>query len=204
MRGEDIRCIDEHTFDRNLLSGRLAIDAGCRGWLFSIAMKGFGCETLALDIENFYPDVHEGIHFQNVALWDKPEYIDAHFFGNGTANFLKGINGVPYNGPDRPSETKQVRAFTLKNVIEWCNCKEIDILKCDIEGSEYGVLMNITEDLLPRQISCEFHPHCHTELHDKMYVKVLEHLAKWYDISFHSQYPQYPSMDTLFTLRDAE
>jgi|SRR6478736_66165 len=199
---KDLRCIDEHTFDRGLLSGKLAIDAGCRGWLFSMAMRDFGCETLALDIENFYPNIPEGIHYQNAALWDKGEFIDAYFFGNGTANFIKGVNETPYNGPDRPCETKMVRAFPLNHIIKWCKCQEIDILKTDIEGSEYGVLMNITKDLLPRQISCEFHPHCHTELHNRWFDTVLAHLSLWYDVSFHSNYTQYPSLDTLFIRRD--
>lgn len=194
--------IDEHTFNEKLLIGKLVIDAGCRGFRFSEALADLGCPVLALDIEDFNRKNDGRVWFKHAALWNKTEPIEVHRFGDGSANFAKGLNGIPYNGPDRPCVTETIQAYTLDYVLGMTSSTEIDLLKLDIEGSEYGVLMTIAPGLLPRQITCEFHPHCHPELDLKMFQSVMDHLLQWYGVSFHSQYPAYPTLDTLFTRQD--
>jgi len=193
-------CIDEHTFNEKLLSGGWVIDAGCRGWKFAIELQKLGHSVYCLDIEDFSNEIPQGIYYQNAALGYMNGMAKAHFFGNGTANFIAGINGIPYNGPDRPCETKEVECINLDTIYEFISKINLDILKLDIEGSEYGILESI--EPWPKQITVEFHPHCHVEEHNNRYHRVLDHLSKWYDVSFHSQYPQYPSLDTLFIRRD--
>jgi len=194
--------IDEHTFDEKLLTGKLVIDAGCRGFKFSEALADLGCPVLAMDIEDFGRKNDGRIWFTHGALWRSTEPIEVHRFGDGSANFAKGLNGIPYNGPDRPCVTEEIQGFSLEHMLERTTSTEIDLLKLDIEGSEYGVLMTIGPGLLPRQITCEFHPHCHPELHNREYSTVLEHLLHWYGVSYHSNYPAYPALDTLFIRQD--
>jgi len=78
---------------------------------------------------------------------------------------------------------------------------DIDLLKLDIEGAEYEILENL--EPIPKQISCEFHEHCHTELH-KLYIdKVLEHLCKHYHMNLYiREWPRYLFMDCLFIRKD--
>jgi len=194
--------IDEHTFNEKLLIGKLVIDAGARGFKFSEALADLGCPVLAMDVENFDRKNDGRIWFIHGALWDKTEPIEVHRFGNGTANFVKGLNGIPYNGPDRPCITETVQAYSLEHVVYMTTSKIIDLLKLDVEASEYRILLNIQANLLPRQITAETHRHVNKELHDEQWPIVIRHLAQWYEVSRHSIYPDYPDMDTLYIRRD--
>lgn len=53
----------------------------------------------------------------------------------------------------------KIKTITLDKIIEENNIDFIDILKMDIEGTEYEVLKNLSEDTLKKigQITCEFH-----------------------------------------------
>lgn len=190
--------IDGHTFDEGLLSGGWVIDAGCRFWRMTDFMQIAGEKVYALDIEEFY-DIPDNVIFKRAALLAERSEVEAHYFGDGTGNFVKGVNEQPYNGPDRPCETKKVLAITLKDIYEEIGT-DIDLLKLDIEGSEYKILANL--ESIPKQITVEFHQHCHEILHNKWIGKVLEHMAKNYEIKLFSDMPRYPYMDCLFIRKD--
>lgn len=187
-------CIDEHTFDEKLLTGGWVLDIGCRWWHFSTGLKSMGEQVLALDIEDF-KDVPEDIRFINAALWINNDPIEAHFFGNGSANFLKGLNGIPYNGPDRPCETRYVKSVTLENLYTHIG-ENIDLLKLDCEAAEYFILDGMRP--VPRQLSIEYHEHCAPDRHHELFDKVHSHLLKFYEATFHSKYDRYKYMDTLY------
>ncbi len=55
-----------------------------------------------------------------------------------------------------------VPAMTLKDLMSHIGVASVDVLKLDIEGAEYGVLANTSEDLLAGigQMIVEFHHHC--------------------------------------------
>jgi len=134
-----MRTIDGHTFDEKLLTGGWVIDAGCRGFLFSMEMREIGIDVYALDIEDFDGSSYFTKH---AALMATAGEVEAHYFDNGTGNFVKGINEQPYNGPDRPCETLKVPAITLQDIYNEIGTN-IDLLKLDIEGSEYEILASL-------------------------------------------------------------
>jgi hypothetical protein len=49
-----------------------------------------------------------------------------------------------------------------------------------VESSEYFILSDPYFQPTPKQISVEFHMHCHRALHDQYYDKCMESLLKWY------------------------
>src|SRR5687767_2313615 len=109
--------IDGHTFDETLLTGSWVIDAGCRGLSFSkkLYLDPLGCHVYSMDIEDFsnehdiaYCDI-----FKQAALTNYTGQTECYLFGNGTGNFIKGINGVPGNTEDRPVQTITVPTITL-------------------------------------------------------------------------------------------
>lgn len=191
--------IDGHTFDETLLKGGWVIDAGCRGWKFSKTLQQLGCKVLALDIEKF-DDVPDGIEFWHGGLSNVTAYTEAHYFGDGTANFLKGLHGVPSNTPERPCETKPVQLWSLDSIYDSIGCADIDVLKLDVEMSEYQILPNIA--FFPRQISVEFHQHVNEELHRKSIDGIIEHLCKYYKCILHIDEARYKYMDCLFIRKD--
>ncbi len=174
------KVIEEHSIDVDLLTGGWVIDAGCRGWKFSNAMKELGEKVYALDIEDMYPP--EGIIFERKAL--------SHYGGSTTVFLVGDKNGahtgdVSYVGTRKGS----VDCITLQTIKEKLD-GEIDVLKLDIEGSEYFLL---TENFIPiaKQISIEFHEHCFKSLHDRLFFKCIKSLQEYYHIAYLERMPMH-------------
>lgn len=210
-----MRTIDGHTFDEKLLTGGWVIDAGARGFNFTEALLGMECDVISIDIERLtIPNIlTEAIpsknadrpytrwNFKHAALMAKSGEYEAHYFGNGTGNFIKGINEQPYNGEDRPCETKKVKAITLQDIYDEIGT-DIDLLKLDIEGAEMEILANL--EPIPKQVTVEFHQHCHLDHFNQWIGKVLEHMSKHYQLTQSPcvDWPQYKYMDCLFIRKD--
>lgn len=195
--------IDQHTFIPGLLKhGGWAIDAGCRGFSFSKELMDFGCKVYAIDIDNVFKP-HDIIYFnkfKQAALTNFTGQTECYLFGNGTGNFIKGINGEPGHSEDRPVQKITVPAITLQDIYNEIGT-DIDILKLDIEGAEYAILENI--EPIPKQITVEFHEHCHKTLHDKYIDKIMRHLCKDYHCNLYiREWWQYKYMDCLFIRKD--
>lgn len=193
--------IDGHTFNEDLLSGGWVIDSGCRGFNFSKATKDLGNRVYAIDIDSIFRP-HDIIYFDNfkqAALSHRSGDTEAYLFGNGTANFVKGVNMEPGNSEDRPVEKITVPCITLQDIYNEIGT-DIDLLKLDIEGSEYEILLDI--EPIPKQITVEFHEHCHSHLHYAYFKKVLEHLCKYYHFHAFNLEPRYHYMDCLFIRKD--
>lgn len=195
--------IEGHTFDRELFSSGWIIDAGARRFTFH---RMLGCNpVVSLDIEDLgappsrmssFPG-----YFRQSALMHKSGKVKGYFFGDGSANFIEGVNETPYNGPDRPCEEKQIDAITLSDVYEFTGYN-IDLLKLDIEGSEYEILANL--EPIPRQVTVEMHQHCHEKKHNEWIDRVLAHMEKHYQLFLFpdKDWPQYKYMDCLFIRKD--
>lgn len=201
--------VDGHTFFPGLLTDHgWVIDAGCRGFKLPeylevqkprISYKDFNYQTYCLDIEHFEKPELVTV-FKQAALTNYTGQTECYLFGNGTGNFIKGINGVPGNTEDRPVQTITVPTITLQDIYKEIGT-DIDLLKLDIEGAEYLVLENI--DPIPRQITVEFHEHCHPDLHKAYFDMVFERLCKYYHCNLHiREWPQYKFMDCLFIRKD--
>lgn len=199
--------IDGHTFDEELLTGGWVIDAGCRGFLFTNELFEHRSNVCALDIEDFSNSesvsvvgkIYHEYKFKQAALTHYTGEVDAYFFGNGTGNFIRPVNQAPGNTPDRPCEMKTVKAITLDDIYKEIGT-DIDLLKMDIEGSEYEVMIKM--EPIPKQITVETHQHCHPHLHDKYWNQILERMSKWYHIHLFNIEPRYHFMDCLFIRKD--
>jgi hypothetical protein len=165
----NIQTIAEHSVDLDLLSGGICIDAGCRGFQFSEAMRDLGCEVIAMDLEDMEPENPEGILFMKRALMVEPGeyyYVDTK---DQQAKFISNT-GIRVDGVGIHCLYAELRE----------QGKEIDVLKLDVEGTEYFLLSDPHFEPAPKQLSIEFHMHCHRALHDQYYNKCMENLLKWY------------------------
>jgi hypothetical protein len=176
----NIQVIHEHSVDVDLLTGGICIDVGCRGFAFSKVMKELGCNVVGFDLEAMTPP--DGVEFMKMAV-------------------------STYNGTAKYADTKDAQA---KHLSEWGTVEvpvielnliyrklhdyaghvflfppqlkntAVDVLKIDAEGEEYRILSDPEFKPIPRQISVEFHMHCHRSLHDQYYDKCMENLLKHY------------------------
>jgi FkbM family methyltransferase len=192
--------IDGHTYDEKLLTGGWVIDAGCRYWRMTDYMFLSGEKVFALDIEDFSNDIPTGVIYKHAALMPKSGQVEAHYFGDGSGNFVKGLNDQPYDGPDRPCETKKVNSITLQDIYNEIGTN-IDLLKLDIELGEYDILKDL--EPIPRQCTVEFHEHVNKKYHQEMINEVLLHMGKHYHMNLYVRdWPLYLFMDCLFIRKD--
>ncbi len=205
------KTIDGHTFCSDLLTSEgWIIDIGCRGFELEkwaaenkprLQHEDFNYNTYCVDIEDMpVPEGNIVTVFKHAALSITNGKTEAFYFGNGTGNFIKGINETPGDLPDRPLEIRTVDTITLDYIYEQIGTN-IDLLKLDAEGVEYFVLQDFKP--IPKMLSVETHEHCHGHLHSKYWDSIFEALSKDYHCNLYiREWPRYKFMDCLFIRKD--
>lgn len=162
----NIQTIHEHSVDLDLLSGGICIDAGCRGFQFSEAMRDLGLRVVAFDIEDMVAP--QGVAFYKMAIMNytgKTKFVQTNDL---QAKYISSEGEV------------LVDCIDIKEVYE-ANSNDIDVLKLDIESSELFIFGDKYFNPIPKQISVEWHMHCHRQLHNFFYPACMENLLKWYE-----------------------
>lgn len=163
--------IAEHTIDLSLLPPCAKVmDAGCRGFLFTDEMARMGHEVYPIDID---------------ALTTYWQYFRMAISGyTGKCSVQKSKD---------PQATKMtagfdVQCYTIKDFSKLVDVPFWDLIKLDIEGAEYEVIMSLTE-APATQLSVEFH--CHTGIYSDKEVKEMEDklLSLGYFPVKHDKYP---------------
>lgn len=135
--------IHEHTVDTSLLpDGANILDIGCRGFLFTNYFNAIGgYNVYPVDIDYLGP---EG-YFQ-VAICDYNGFCTTIKTSDSQATRIsKGRVG-------------NIHCRTLESFMKDVKIKFFDLIKIDVEGSEYEIIMSL--DKAPaKQLSIEFHLH---------------------------------------------
>lgn len=164
----NIKVIVEHSVDIDLLTGGVCIDVGCRGFQFSEAMRDLGCKVWAFDLEEF--DVPQGINYRKMAVSD--------YTGFGVFKDTKDPQAkhLIKHGSGQP-----ISVISLNDVYALVGNKEVDVLKLDVEGEEFSILMDETFAPIPRQISFELHQHTQARRSPNEIDSLFNKLREWYD-----------------------
>lgn len=94
------------------------------------------------------------IHFTNVGVSTIDEVVK--FYLPKDTDHVSGSVYV-HNNTDN-SNAIEVQLHSVKTLLKMSNCESLDLLKMDIEGSEYQVLQQLMKDkIFPSQICVEFH-----------------------------------------------
>ena len=125
--------------------------------------------TYGLTVLGFDPTPKSIEYLQSTELPDEFKLFDCGMSGkDGVMTFNPPIDSthVSFTTTDRPetkNESIEVQMKALSTIMKENQHQEIDILKMDIEGSEYGVIEEICEnDISVKQILIEFHHHFST------------------------------------------
>lgn len=163
--------IAEHTIDVSLLpvTGGKIMDVGCRGFQFADELERLGHHVYPIDIEIL----------------------------NGRRHYILAIAG--YNGKCSVQKSKDPQAtrmmagfdipcYTISGFSKVVDVKFWDLIKLDIEGAEYEVIMSLTEPPA-KQLSIEFH--LHTKIYPESAIKEMEDklISLGYFPVKHDKYP---------------
>ena len=140
-----IETIAEHSFAQSLLPylGANILDVGCRGFEFAKSLKSFGCKVYCIDADKL-----EDGPYEMIALSDF----------DGTGYLVKSDDKQATRLQKQPITEYEIHCATLKTISVFYGVDLWDLIKLDIEGSEYEVIMSL--DKAPaKQLSIEFHLH---------------------------------------------
>lgn len=192
-----IEIIDNHSVRTDLLSGKPILDAGCRGFRFAKWFAERHYRVIALD-----PLEHLN-HVPRSARWIHPiEYLDY-----ALVDHTRGRAAMVITADPEACYIDERGVFTVPSInIESISLKaqgDWDVVKLNIEGSEYGVLANWPGPIA-RQISVSFHEHTPQGQGEEIIAQIVEHLSQWYTPLRHEKDARYCAgenyWDSLFVL----
>lgn len=191
MSDYKIETIAEHSFVPSLLaySGANILDAGCRGFEFAKQLKPYKCKVYCLDADRLDDELYEMI-----ALSDF----------DGTGYLVKSDDKQATRLQKQPITEYEIHCATLKTISVFYGVEFWDLIKLDIEGSEYEVIMSM-EKPYAKQLSIEFH--LHTGIYGQNEMTMMEDKLKalGYEFIQHEATERYGAgknyWDSLFVLK---
>lgn len=144
-----IETIAEHSVDVDRLKrGSKILDLGCRGFLFADEMRRRCYEVYTVDVD---PKIkNDDPYHHQIAIAGENGTCCVFYTSDPQATKIKKSN-IPLDGFDVPM-------ITLQEFSKKVDVKYWDVIKIDIEGTEYEVIMNM-EKPIADQLSIEFHLH---------------------------------------------
>lgn len=193
MNDYKIETVAEHSFIPSLFTiGTKVLDAGCRGFQFAKEMERFKCRVWCIDADKI--EVDEMGMYDMLALSD--------FTGSGY--LVKSDDKQATRIQKQPVTDYIVPCTTLKSLSVFYGVDFWDLIKLDIEGSEYEVIMSL-EKAPAKQLSIEFHLHTGIYGHNEMTMMEDKLKALGYDFVQHEATERYGAgknyWDSLFVLK---
>lgn len=165
-----IETIAEHSFIPELFSHYPGdvniIDGGCRGFEFTNEMRRREFNVHPFDIDNLvlFPSLYYRCAISDV---------------NGMLNIKRGSDpqGVRVSKSNEGFSIAEesVNCFTLETISRALRIDIFDLIKLDIEGSEYEVIMSMDRPYA-KQLSIEFH--LHTGIYGWLEIVMMEDKLK--------------------------
>lgn len=175
-----IEIIDNHSVAVDLLTGGPVLDAGCRGLRFAKWFSNKGHRVVGLDpAPEIQAEVSGLLSVYNVALTANDggpvnlvltDDLEARFVGNGV-----GI---------------AVHSVSLKTLSHDLGIGQWDVVKLNIEGSEYAILESWPGPIA-NQIVFSFHEHTDRKRGREECDKIIDRLRPWYEIHNQVWEPRY-------------
>lgn len=138
-----LQLIAEHLVEIDVLPEKARIlDIGCRGFEFVNYFRQRGHYVIGVDIDTL---------------------IDGQYFHCAISDF-DGFCGLTKSDDAQATKINKlgtgIECYTLKSFSEMVRIEFWDLVKLDVEGSEYEIIMTL-ETPPAKQLSVEFHLHTH-------------------------------------------
>ena len=199
-----LEVFDNHSVVVDLLTKRPVLDAGCRGFAFSLALASRGCPIVALDPD---PSVTIPYALYNTPTWH--HFIRSALVGECHPRMARlrmtTDAEARYVTHAQQEGDPLISCVTLSDLMKRVGVDQWDIIKLNVEGSEYDILSDIRGPV-SRQIVVSFHEHTPQGRGDGAVAAIVEHLRQWYAVVQHEKEPRYccPAnwWDSVFVLKE--
>jgi FkbM family methyltransferase len=150
---------DHHFYPRVLRSSSLVVDLGLHKGQFSrFVTSQYGCFVIGLEANPYLFDRLEAFprcQFINFAINNRDSPVMFNVSNNPEASSVLEEMAQSFG----PSAKVTVPGITLDSLFKRYSITQVDLLKVDIEGSEFDMLMAVSKETLAKvaQITVEFH-----------------------------------------------
>lgn len=145
----------EHTIEETIIDENgYILDLGCVNFGFTLEMKKLCNNIICVDPNPKIKKAPEGIIYERAAISHDSSDQMTEFFIYSDNQGCSLLN--PEKDWCRLIGKIEVPLLTIKDVMEKYNIKQFELIKFDIEGSEYSILSDI-DWTISKQYSIEFH-----------------------------------------------
>jgi FkbM family methyltransferase len=147
--------IKEHTIEESIIDKNgWVLDLVCVNFQFSLEIKKYCNNVICVDPNPNITQVPEGLIHENAALTHDETLTEQTYFLYDDTNGNSLLN--PSNDICNLHGQKKVNLTTIKKLMLKYNIDKFELIKFDIEGSEYKILEELDWGV-SKQFSVEFH-----------------------------------------------
>ena len=188
--------LSEHTIEESIIDKNgWVLDLGCINFTFANSIKKYCNNIICVDPNPNIKIIPEGIFYENKAITHLDNCLEQEFF------IYNDINGYSLLNPPKDwciLENKIiVDLIDIKSIMKKYKIEIFELIKIDIEGSEYKLLENIDWSI-SKQYSVEFHDfrfmNPYFPNNEKFYSDIFEKMNIYCDIIQHepTDHPGFP------------
>lgn len=168
-----IQFIAEHLVDLELLPPQAQVlDIGCRGFIFSSELQRLGHQVYCVDIDSLDQN-----NSGKVAVYHQCAISD-----------FDGMCGLARTDDAQGTKINRlgtgIECFTLESYLRFLTVELLDLIKMDVEGSEFEIIMTLTRPPA-KQLSIEFHLHTGVYKHHEVDLMVDKLRGLGYSVASH-------------------
>lgn len=146
--------IKEHSIEESLIDKNgWVLDLGCVNFQFSLELKKYCNNVVCVDPNPNITTIPEGVFYEKVAIVsDDKKEVDYFIY--------EDVSGYSLLNPNKDycslKEVRKIKSINIEYIMKKYNINKFELIKFDIEGSEYDILDNIDWGV-SKQFSVEFH-----------------------------------------------
>lgn len=188
--------LHEHTIEESIIDKNgWILDLGCINFGFALEMKKYCDNVIAVDPNPNIQNIPDGIIFERAAIVsDDTKEVDYYIYNDAQGYSL--LN--PSKDWCQLEGKMKIKSMNIKDIMNKYGIGKFELIKFDIEGSEYEILKNI-DWTISKQYSVEFHDfrfmNPHYPNNELYYTQLFSDMKNYCNVVRHesSDHPGFPA-----------
>jgi FkbM family methyltransferase len=188
--------IKEHTIEETIIDKNgWVLDLGCVNFGFSLEIKKYCNNVICVDPNPNIKEIPDGLIYENIAITHDENLTENVYYLYDDISGYSLLN--PSNDTCRLLSEQIINLTTIKKLMLKYDIEKFELIKFDIEGSEYKILENLDWSI-SKQFSVEFHDFRNMNPYypnnEIYYDKLLDQIKDKFDVITHSNthHPGFP------------